>query len=117
MANESKGLLVRPTVAPPIERALKRAVLLLRCDREQRCARPKLHIIGRAENRMERSRLDLEYRPRAEIEPWPEYRVREIGARLGERADAVILGVRGTAVAAQLRKDEPHPVRPLSARP
>jgi hypothetical protein len=40
----------------------------------------------------------------------------EIGARLVERGDAVELGRRGSAETAQLRKDEPHPVRPLPAR-
>jgi len=43
--------------------------------------------------------------------------VGQIGARLGERADAVIVGHRRTAEGAQLRKHEPHPVAPLPARP
>jgi hypothetical protein len=71
---------------------------------------------GEPKIRVERWRLDFEYRPGAQIEAWPQERVSQIGARLGKRADAVIFGDRGTAETAQLRKDEPHPVAPLPAR-
>jgi hypothetical protein len=43
--------------------------------------------------------------------------VGQIGARLGERADAVIVGHRRTAEGVHLRKHESHPVAPLPARP
>src|SRR5215471_15132210 len=65
---------------------------------------------------MERCRIAFEDRPGAEIEPCAQHRVVEMSARLSERADAVILDHRGPAEAAQLRKDEPHPVTPLPTR-
>jgi hypothetical protein len=75
-------LLVWPAVASTIECALKWVVVLRRRERKQRHARPELHIVGRAKNRIERGRFDLEYRPSAEIEAWPKHRMLQIGARL-----------------------------------
>jgi hypothetical protein len=43
--------------------------------------------------------------------------MRQIGASLVKRADAVMFAYRGTTETAQLRKDEPDPVGPLPTGP
>ncbi len=53
---------------------------------------------------------------RAFDEARPEHGVREIGARLGEPGDAVTPRGAAAAEAAELRKDEPHPVALLAPR-
>src|ERR1700747_3165150 len=60
--------------------------------------------------------LAREHDPGAEIEPWPQHRVCQIGARLVEGADTVKPGRRGSTETRQLRKDKPHPVTLLSTR-
>ena len=57
-----------------------------------------------------------ENRPGAGAQPWAENVVRQIGLGLGARGDRITLRHHAVAEAGDLRKDEPHPVRPFAAR-
>ena len=50
-------------------------------------------------------------------QPRPEYRMCQIGLRLGKIADRVRLGRRTAPEPSNLRKDEPHPVTGLAPVP
>src|SRR3954469_4524074 len=109
------GPLVHVAVAIAVEGMPKHALVLPYGKREQGHGRAELQVIRRAEDRVERLPLESQHRFGAQDQSWPEQRVSQIGACFIKRAHPVELSHRRVSEAAQLRKDEPHPVALLPA--
>ncbi len=112
---ECSGVHLAATEA--LNRFLERARACASNDSEQRHARVELHVIRRAENRVQRSSCVRQDQARALLKPRPKHRVGKVGSRLRARGNPEgNCGWRATQ-ASQLRKDEPHPVAFLLAGP
>src|SRR5207302_566599 len=87
LANERESPLVGLPAAPAIERLTKRIVWIVPGQREQRHAGAELEIVGGPEDRMKGWTFAPQHDPGAEIEPWPQHRVGQIGAHLVEATE------------------------------
>jgi hypothetical protein len=94
LTNKRERLLVGLPVTPAVERMAKHIIRIVRGQREEGHAGPEFDIVGRVENRMQGRTFGFQHDPGALIEPWPEHRMRQIGARFVQGADAVKPGRR-----------------------
>ncbi|HTV65379.1 MAG TPA: hypothetical protein VMD98_07235, partial [Bryocella sp.] len=77
---------------------------------EQRHRGAELHIVGAAEDLVQRSPLNVNCELSAESQPVTEDGVVQIGLGFRFRRDRIMLGDRATTETRDLREDEPHPV-------
>ncbi len=84
---------------------------------EERHRRAQLHRVDAAEDPFGCSPLDRQDERGAFPEAGAKDRIGEVGTRLVERLDRVVLGGRAAPEARDLRKDEPDPMAGLAAAP
>jgi hypothetical protein len=82
---------------------------------KQRHAGVELELIREAEDLRGAAAGHLIHQLRALAQPRAQERVRQVSARLGQRAERVPARGCASAEPRQLREDEPHPVRALLA--
>src|SRR5262249_7258925 len=92
----------------------KEGWVVRRSVREQGHRRAELQVVRVAEDLSDRAALDLVHQRGALDEPWTEDRVRQIGACLGQGGNGEFARQLAGAEPRDLRKDEPHPMSPLS---
>src|SRR5664279_5069402 len=110
---ERQRLFVGAPPAQTLKRSLEYAVGVGRGGSEEGHRGSEFHIVGRAENRVERTIRDGYYPLGAENETRPEFRMRQVGPRLIQRCETVKLCRGRTTQTTELWKDEPDPVRPF----
>src|SRR5262249_40236294 len=90
---------------------------LARCGaREERHRGVELHVVGVAEDLLDRTAPEAGHERSALAQPRAEQRLGEIGTRLTETREREVARGGARTQPGQLRKDEPHPVAALRAR-